>query len=761
MGQSVSVDAELWDLKDLCRMVELPAGPETAGSGQPSRRVVARHHVKVWQLEERGRAVVEFPVALCDKRGILNAEIQRNCSYLILHLWAPSTANEDPPTSASAAVLEDLAARAGAAFTPRGLAASPILNTSGADAGVLRPALRHAIFVWHGVDVSKHVKARAFARAFELDGAICDGLLQHHAFLESLCSAVVLRSMAGASGSQQCVVPQGAMWCPQPRQAAEPETCGRNQLLLAMLRGTPGAPGCRSRGATHSGVAGCHRFPRVGKSVRVGQAVPSAHSTAAGAPANVPRLAMGVGAPEKVSMDVDRSQGPDNNTADGGTLDDGIRKRLRGGARVAGFPSCRSGGGGTAEPTVPGSARREEGWREPGSQHRSAIPVLNLSPVTVGGQRVAIAERLEAPAMLNLEEINMSEEDMIRSYDPNNEENNYHLPDHLYKALQLKQYRQACSEVIANSVYLGGYQVAGDLECLQRNRITHIVNMAADVCDSSFPEHFSYLTYYLKDTNSEDISPLFYRTLDWMQSAVASGGRVLVHCREGVSRSATMAIAYLMWRQGLPFEAAHEKLRKARPICNPNTGFTCQLLMLGKRLGVSSSHPGQVSMPNSVVERPQLFRVAPHHSKEPSLVLTSADWPRSWPYFDPRFGWVILHAAQAILWLGLQVPHPEAVEAMVKQHVRLVEAFERRDVTVTVVPQGAEAGSSHLWQSITSVPPGGPKPDLCALAADANPAFDADFEILRASSRGTFGGVGADDVVSRSSLSSSSLQDTG
>jgi len=376
---------------------------------------------------------------------------------------------------------------------------------------------------------------------------------------------------------------------------------------------------------------------------------------------------------------------------------------------------------------------------------RGAVPTLNLTAAAAAGQaqaqaqlearqqhsgtakRLTIAERSDAPAMLNLEEINMSEEEMISSYDPHNEENNYHLPDHLYKALQLKQYRQACSEVVPKEVYLGGYQVAGDLECLRRNRITHIVNMAADVCDSAFPEHFSYITYYLKDTNSEDISPLFYRTLEWMQSAIDAGGRILVHCREGVSRSATMAIAYLMWRFKISFEAAHERLRKARPICNPNTGFTCQLLVLGKRLGISNA--GQQAALAGSPDRPVLFRVAPHHPKEPFLLLAPADWPQSWPQLDPRFGWAVQRGARLLLWLGSQVPDPAAAEAAVHQQARWVEVFEQRSLTVTVMAEGEEL--PQFWQALAAAPCGAPAAG-CGIAAMST-AFDADHEVLRAS----------------------------
>jgi len=143
----------------------------------------------------------------------------------------------------------------------------------------------------------------------------------------------------------------------------------------------------------------------------------------------------------------------------------------------------------------------------------------------------------------------MSEEELINSYDPENEENNYHLPNHLIKHLQLKQHRGVCSEVIPKTLYISGYQVAGDAELLRKHQITHIVNTAADVCENRLPEELTYLTYYLKDTNHEDISIVFYRTMEWIHNAITSGARVLVHCREGVSRSATIILAYLIWTQ--------------------------------------------------------------------------------------------------------------------------------------------------------------------------------------------------------------------
>lgn len=153
----------------------------------------------------------------------------------------------------------------------------------------------------------------------------------------------------------------------------------------------------------------------------------------------------------------------------------------------------------------------------------------------------------------------------------------------------LQYYRQQCSAILPNKLYLGASPVAENLEVLKSHGITHVLNAAADICNNSFPTDFSYLAFYLKDSKVEDISVVFYRSLEWIADAVSAGGRVFVHCGEGVSRSVTIVIAYLMWDFRWSFERAFDFVRDIRPIANPNTGFTFQLLLLGRRLRVQDN----------------------------------------------------------------------------------------------------------------------------------------------------------------------------
>jgi len=149
---------------------------------------------------------------------------------------------------------------------------------------------------------------------------------------------------------------------------------------------------------------------------------------------------------------------------------------------------------------------------------------------------------------------------------------------------RLHKYRTICSEIVPGSLYLSGYGVACDRATLRSHDVTHIVNTAADVCDNLFVGDFEYLTFYLKDSKEEPISAVFHVVLEWIDAAIAKNGVVLVHCREGVSRSATITMAYLMWKYKHTLQAAHDKVVRSRSIVCPNAGFLCQLLLLEKLL---------------------------------------------------------------------------------------------------------------------------------------------------------------------------------
>merc|ERR1712194_715224 len=61
--------------------------------------------------------------------------------------------------------------------------------------------------------------------------------------------------------------------------------------------------------------------------------------------------------------------------------------------------------------------------------------------------------------------------------------------------------------------------------------------------------------------------------VDFMDNAVRSGGRVLVHCAGGISRSTTAVLAYLVAKRNYSLRDAFAHAHKVRPVVWPNRGF--------------------------------------------------------------------------------------------------------------------------------------------------------------------------------------------
>jgi hypothetical protein len=61
--------------------------------------------------------------------------------------------------------------------------------------------------------------------------------------------------------------------------------------------------------------------------------------------------------------------------------------------------------------------------------------------------------------------------------------------------------------------------------------------------------------------------------VEWIEAQRGAGNRVFVHCRNGVSRSGMVVVAYLMFKNRWPRDQALEYVRSRRPITRPNPTF--------------------------------------------------------------------------------------------------------------------------------------------------------------------------------------------
>lgn len=67
-----------------------------------------------------------------------------------------------------------------------------------------------------------------------------------------------------------------------------------------------------------------------------------------------------------------------------------------------------------------------------------------------------------------------------------------------------------------------------------------------------------------QDDGMDSLSPHLGRVIEWIENARKEGGTVLVHCRVGVSRSASVVIAYLMRFLELDLKSAWLLVRSRR-----------------------------------------------------------------------------------------------------------------------------------------------------------------------------------------------------
>ncbi|ESO04773.1 hypothetical protein HELRODRAFT_78741, partial [Helobdella robusta] len=133
----------------------------------------------------------------------------------------------------------------------------------------------------------------------------------------------------------------------------------------------------------------------------------------------------------------------------------------------------------------------------------------------------------------------------------------------------------------------GSKEAAESHSTLKSFNITHVLNVTEEI-DIRYDKklRIKSLKIPIKDSNFYDIASQFEGAFSFIDNALLGDSKnaVLVHCYYGVSRSSTIVIAYLMYREGLSLDDAYRYLRHVRPKIRPNDGFMKQLQSYDKQL---------------------------------------------------------------------------------------------------------------------------------------------------------------------------------
>lgn len=149
--------------------------------------------------------------------------------------------------------------------------------------------------------------------------------------------------------------------------------------------------------------------------------------------------------------------------------------------------------------------------------------------------------------------------------------------------------------ILSPWLYLGDQRCAWSLASLLDLQITHIVNISTDICNY-FEDHptarltnnkpIKYLTIRMHDDQNSDIYSQFQLVFNFIDMAKQEdcNARIMVHCQMGISRSASLIIAYIMHLTRCSLKDVYYYTKIRRYIVQPNRGFWQQLALVERQI---------------------------------------------------------------------------------------------------------------------------------------------------------------------------------
>jgi protein-tyrosine phosphatase len=139
--------------------------------------------------------------------------------------------------------------------------------------------------------------------------------------------------------------------------------------------------------------------------------------------------------------------------------------------------------------------------------------------------------------------------------------------------------RLEVGQEIVPGVFLGGIDCSKNISFLEEHDIRYVLTLGARM-PARFPDRAEYLVLdKIADDPDQDLLRVLPQCVAFVAKARRNNGAVLVHCFAGVSRSATIVIAYLMAASAavLTVPEALAIVKRRRPFVDPNPGFLTQL----------------------------------------------------------------------------------------------------------------------------------------------------------------------------------------
>ncbi|XP_029594918.1 dual specificity protein phosphatase 5 [Salmo trutta] len=149
-------------------------------------------------------------------------------------------------------------------------------------------------------------------------------------------------------------------------------------------------------------------------------------------------------------------------------------------------------------------------------------------------------------------------------------------------------------------LYLGSAYHASRQDYLSDLGVTALLNVSRRDTRPS-KGHYDYKWIPVEDNVTADISSHFQEAFQFIDGVKQTGGRVLVHCEAGISRSPTICLAYIMSTKRLQLEEAFDIIKQRRSLISPNFSFMGQLLQFESEV-LSSTPITTATTPETATE---------------------------------------------------------------------------------------------------------------------------------------------------------------
>ena len=137
---------------------------------------------------------------------------------------------------------------------------------------------------------------------------------------------------------------------------------------------------------------------------------------------------------------------------------------------------------------------------------------------------------------------------------------------------------------ITPRLFVGDLASASNIDAIKEQGITHILTVINGAFEL-FPKELCYKIVHINDDPWVNIGKYFDESNKFIDDAMNSPDtKVMIHCQRGVSRSVTLLLAYMLYKQNsakqIPRELIDDtiimvlaEVKEHRPIAEPNDGF--------------------------------------------------------------------------------------------------------------------------------------------------------------------------------------------